>query len=148
MLFLQYQLETTRTNSATGIPVQTIEGVVSVRDISWEEDSDNITVTTDTQVYITIMLFQFPDLKIIIIWLISGPSLPSGDMFRELHMWRVYSGRLVPSVWLVYSGEQVFSEVTVQRQLSGLQMGTELQRMYLHHCVSLPVHSGLPVNCT
>ena len=48
--FLQYQVETTNTNSATGIPVQTIEGVASVRDISWEEGSDNITVTTDTQV--------------------------------------------------------------------------------------------------
>ena len=32
-------------------PVATIRGVSSVRDISWQEGSGNITVTTDSRVY-------------------------------------------------------------------------------------------------
>ena len=32
--------------------VERIENVLSVADISWQEDSDHITVTTDNQVYI------------------------------------------------------------------------------------------------
>ena len=32
--------------------VERIENVMSMEDISWQEDSDHITVTTDDQVYI------------------------------------------------------------------------------------------------
>ena len=37
-------------NSATGSLLLTINDVLSVRDIGWEEGSDNITVTTDNEV--------------------------------------------------------------------------------------------------
>ena len=108
MDFLQYQVETTRTSFLpTGIPVQTIEGVVSVRDISWEEDSDNITVTTDTQVH---MLFEFPNFKLFIS-IPSGPSLSIGNVLRVLNVQSMY--RLISSVWLVHSRRQVLSEVSV-----------------------------------
>ena len=38
-------------SSPTGMKVQTIEDVALVREIGWEEGSDIITVTTDSQVY-------------------------------------------------------------------------------------------------
>ena len=48
---IQYQV-TTANNiySATGSLLLTINDVASVRDIGWEEGSDNITVTTDNEV--------------------------------------------------------------------------------------------------
>ena len=110
MDFLQYQVETTRTSfPPTGIPVQTIEGVASVRDISWEEDSDNITVTTDTQVRI---LFKSQTSSYSSVFP-SGPSLSIGDVLRVLNVQSMYSRRLIPSVWLVHSRGQVFSDVSV-----------------------------------
>ena len=48
---LQYQVTTTNINSPTGVKVDTIENVMSVRDIGWEEGSDHITITTDDQVH-------------------------------------------------------------------------------------------------
>ena len=107
-----------------GKVVLTIANVVSVRDIGWEIGSDNITVTTDNEVclppkveYQNFDLFNSS----------SGPPVPSGDVLRVSHVWGVHRRRLISSVWLVYSGGQVFSEVSVSRQLSAREMGAELQ---------------------
>ena len=107
-----------------GKVVLTIANVVSVRDIGWEIGSDNITVTTDNEVclppkveYQNFDLFNSS----------SGLSVPSGDVLRVIVMCGVHRRRLISSVWLVYSGGQVFSEVSVSRQLSAREMGAELQ---------------------
>ena len=52
---LQYQVETTNINNPTGMEVERIENMTSVRDISWQNDSDHITITTDDQVRIIIL---------------------------------------------------------------------------------------------
>ena len=45
-------MSTTNFNTVpTGVKVDTIENVMSVRDIGWEEGSDHITITTDDQVH-------------------------------------------------------------------------------------------------
>ncbi|CAI8056125.1 Plexin-A4 [Geodia barretti] len=47
-----YEVKTTDTNNPTGSLLQTIDNVPSVQDIGWEEGSDNITITTDNQVFL------------------------------------------------------------------------------------------------
>ncbi|CAI8056131.1 Plexin-A4, partial [Geodia barretti] len=47
-----YEVKTTNINSPTGSLLQTIDNVQSVQDIGWEEGSDNITITTDNQVFL------------------------------------------------------------------------------------------------
>ena len=121
---MQYQVKTTNINSPTGSLLQTIYNVPSVKDIGWEEGSDNITITTDNQVRINIFTIycNYSSLSCAI-----GLSIPSGDVLRVIVMWGVHRRRLISSVWLVYSGGQVFSEVSVSRQLSTREMGAELQ---------------------
>ena len=48
---LQYQVTSANINDPTGVKVETIENVMSVTDIGWEEGSDHITITTDDQVH-------------------------------------------------------------------------------------------------
>ena len=48
---LQYQVESISINNPTGMEVERIENMTSVRDISWQDDSDHITITTDDQVH-------------------------------------------------------------------------------------------------
>ena len=45
-------MDTISVNDPTGMEVERIENVSSVRDISWQNDSDHITITTDYQVHI------------------------------------------------------------------------------------------------
>ena len=56
---LQYQVETISINKPTGLEVERIENMTSVRDISWQNDSDHITITTDDQVHNIIILCQY-----------------------------------------------------------------------------------------
>ena len=124
-LYLQYEVMMARsTNNVAGKVVHTIENVVSVRDIGWEIESDNITVTTDNKVCLPPKV-EYQNFDLFISSL--GPPVPSGDMFRVSYMWGVHGRRLISSVWLVYSGGQVLSEVSVSRQLSAREMGAELQ---------------------
>ena len=58
-------MSTTSTSSTTGMKVQTIENVASVRDIGWEEGSDNITVTTDSQVCVPTLVCLYFNTSII-----------------------------------------------------------------------------------
>ena len=141
---MQYEVKTTNINSPTGSLLQTIDNVQSVQDIGWEEGSNNITITTDNQVHINIFTIycSYSSLSCAI-----GLSVPSGDVLRVIVMCGVHRGRLISSLWLVYSGGQVFSEVSVSQQLSAREMGPELQRVYLHCCLPTPVHSGLPHHC-
>ena len=121
---MQYQVETADVNDPTGTLLQTIDNVPSVQDIGWEEGSDNITITTDNQVRINIFTIycNYSSLSCAI-----GLSVPSGDVLRVIVMCEVHRRRLISSVWVVYSGGQVFSEVSVSRQLSAREMGPELQ---------------------
>ena len=47
---LQCEVKTTSLEGPTGVVVDTIRHVSSVRDLSWAEGSDYITVTTDDRV--------------------------------------------------------------------------------------------------
>ena len=48
-------MSTTNLNNPTGVKVDTIENMVSVRDIGWEEGSHHIIITTDHQVCLELL---------------------------------------------------------------------------------------------
>ena len=71
-------METTRLGSPTGVLVDTIRDVPSVRDLSWAEGSDYITVTTDNKVRFTIDVYNiygFTNLKTLCLIRANAPLI-------------------------------------------------------------------------
>ena len=119
--------------------IDRIENVTPVRDISWQEDSEHITITTDDQVcnYIQKLLLivcascdnNSLHLRLYNMNFLNkhclGVALSSGELWPDHHLSAVHSGGQ-SSVWLVFSGGQVFSQISVSEQLPVWEMAHQL----------------------
>ena len=120
LLLMQFNIVQTgdMTQQVLGNAVATHPVSSAVRDLKWIEGTEYMIVTTDetvrAQVLDYLQVYTCIDRSYAVIT--TGISAPTGNMLPVQQLLRVCWNEQVSTVWVVYSGEQVFSEVPVPEQ--------------------------------